>query len=150
MPKIDGHRYVGTGMPVDTAAWATRSVTDDLGGTMSENYIDLDPGAVSAAGQATAATSGQWSSWASRTETGLRQAAADAQEAVVTAAFEEHLTSWNPRMQALGTDADALGTNAVSASHTMLNADGSSAATLGQVGTAEQARGSALRRSIAL
>jgi hypothetical protein len=119
------------------------------GSTMSNSYVDVDTGAVTGAGRATAATSTQWAEWASRSETLLRQAAVDCQEPIVTGALEGHLSEWNPRMQRLAGNADALGTNAVSAAHVMLNADSTSAATLGRQSATEQTVGSHLRRPIA-
>jgi hypothetical protein len=117
---------------------------------MPESYVDLQPETVTVAGRATAATSTQWSQWAGRTETLLRNAGADAHESVITAAVEEHLATWNPRMKGLATNADALGTNAVSATQVMLGADGTSTTTLNQQEALERRHGSSLRRPISL
>jgi hypothetical protein len=113
------------------------------------DYIDLDSDLVANSGRATAATSTQWEHWASRTETLLRNAAADSHEPVVNSAFEEHLSQWNPRMKRLASNADALGTNAVSAARTMDGADTFSASMImQQVGEAIADAASHLRREI--
>lgn len=117
---------------------------------MAEDYVALSPEAVSAAGRGTAATATQWAQWASQVGGSLRDAAAQAQEPTVTAAFEEHLSTWNPRVNALATDADALGTNAVSAATVMLNADSTANSVLGCQAATEQAGTTHLRRPIAV
>jgi hypothetical protein len=112
-------------------------------------FLDVEPDAVSAAGRNTAGTSTQWGEWASRVETGLRTAAVEAHESVVTAAIEEHLSAWNPRLHGMATNADALGRNAVSASNVVSNADGESAAMLGQQGALAYGTAGHLSRPIA-
>lgn len=97
---------------------------------MADGYFDVYPEAVATAGSRTAATSGGWAAWASQVETLLRNAAADAREPVVTSAIEDHLSRWNPRLQGLAANADALGTNAASAAYVVANADIASAAAL--------------------
>ena len=102
-------------------------------------FLDLDPEVVAAGGRSTAATSTQWGEWASRVENRLREAGSEAQEAVVTAALEEHLSAWNTRMKGMASNADALGGNAVAASNVMVNADGAGTTTLH--GTAARTHG---------
>lgn len=94
------------------------------------DFLDLDPGTVATAGHSTAATSTEWQAWGSRVETLLRTAATDAQQPVVTSAFEEHLATWNPRIHGAAHNAEALGTNATSASTVMVNTDGTSSTRL--------------------
>jgi hypothetical protein len=117
---------------------------------MSEDYVALDPDAVRAAGRGTAGTAREWAQWAAQVQGSLRDAAAQSQEPVVSAAFEEHLSTWNLRINALATDADALGTNAVSGANVMANADSTSTAVLGGQATTEHTTTTHLRRPIAV
>ena len=115
---------------------------------MSEGFIDLDPGAVSSAGRNTAATSGEWSSWAGQAEGLLRDAAGGAKESVVSAAFEGYVSTWNPALQGIARQVDAMGTNAASASTVMTGADHDSAGLLGQHGSTVAGQASHLSRPI--
>jgi hypothetical protein len=111
-------------------------------------HIDLDPDVVSAAGRRTSATSSTWEQWASQSENLLRNAAADAQDAAFTSALEGYLSDLNPAMHGVAKQVDALGTNTVSASNHVANADTMSATLLGQQGQRDDSLGSALRRPI--
>ena len=58
---------------------------------MSFHYLDTTPDAVSSSGRNTAATSSDWSGWASHSETMLRNTAGGARSTKVTNAGLEHL-----------------------------------------------------------
>lgn len=90
---------------------------------MPPHFLDVDPEAVAAAGSRTAATAGDWSAWAVRVETLLRDVAAGAADAVVTGDVEAHVSTLNPRLHRLAADAEALGINATSAAHVIVNID---------------------------
>lgn len=95
------------------------------------SYIDLYPDPVAASGRSTAATSQDWAAWAGRSEAALRTAADGAQDPVVRGAFEEYLSALNPTIHGIVSSAEAQGGNAVSAAHTMVDADHQSAGALG-------------------
>lgn len=112
------------------------------------DYVDLSPGAVTAAGTRTAATSSDWAGWAGRSESTLRNAAGGARQARVTNAFETYLSRWNPTLRGLALRVDGLGTNAVSASNTMDGADGEGATILQTETSTAQTQATHLRRPI--
>ncbi|GAA1663860.1 hypothetical protein [Fodinicola feengrottensis] len=116
---------------------------------MPARYLDVDPDAVGTAGRTTASTSTDWESWASHVDGQLRGAAEQASDPVVTPAFEDHLCTWNPRIQSMARNVDALGTNAVSASNVVANADSTSTTTLTTTGAAAHGLSSVLSRPIA-
>jgi hypothetical protein len=115
---------------------------------MSATYFDLDPNAVAAAGRATSATASTWAAWANRSETVLRNCAEDVQEGSLSSAIEGFVSDLNPVLKALAKRVDALGTNTVSAAHTMANSDTASTAVLGQQGQRTDDHTRALRRPI--
>ena len=115
---------------------------------MPADYLDVDPDAVGTAGRTTANTSTHWGSWAGHVDGQLRNAAAEANDPVVTAAFEDHLSTWNPRIQGMATNADALGTNAASAANVVVNADSGATATLNGTGSTIQGLTTQLSRPI--
>ena len=102
---------------------------------MPPDFLDVDPETVAAAGSRTAATGGDWSAWAARVETLLRDAAAGAGDAVVTADVEGHVSALNPRLHRLAADAEALGINATSAAYVVVNTDLTAADTLRSTGS---------------
>jgi hypothetical protein len=112
------------------------------------DYVDVDPEAVHYGGRTTAGTSTHWAQWATGLEDKLRHAASDSQEPVVTAAFQEHLSMWNPRMKGMAGNADALGTNAASAGNTVVNADYTSTTTLNAQGSLVHTNATNLHRPI--
>lgn len=112
------------------------------------SYVALNPEAVVAAGQATAATAGSWEAWAGASETALRNSADSALDPVVTPAIEGFLAAINPTMKGMAPRADTLGGNATSASHTMSNGDSESASQLTAYGSQVQAQASVLSRPI--
>lgn len=115
---------------------------------MSEGFVDLDPGAVHGAGNNTAATSGEWRGWASRAEGLLRSAVGSARESVVSSALEGYASTWNPSLHGVARNADALGSNAASASVVMTGADGAANTLLSQHGGTVQGHTSHLSRPI--
>ncbi len=116
---------------------------------MPNDYIDIDPVAVTTAGRGTAALATDWSGWASRVESTLRTAAGQAAEAVLGAAVEEHLATWNPRLHGMAADTTALGGNAVCAATVVTNADTDSAGVLGRQAGTEHVLTTVLSRPIA-
>jgi len=115
---------------------------------MPGDYLDVDTDAVASAGNATAGTSGEWSGWASQVATQLRGAASSASESEVSSAIEGFLSMWNPRLQGLAANAEALGINAASASHAVVNADGTSTGMLNQVAATDYGSCPVLSRPI--
>jgi hypothetical protein len=114
----------------------------------ASDYLDVDPEGVAGAGRRTAATSSNWASWASRSESLLRDTASGARSATVTGAFEGYLSSWNPAMRSLAVRAENLGTNAVSGAAVVSGADNEGAAVLGSQTAAGQAQTSYLSRPV--
>lgn len=95
------------------------------------SYFDLNPNAVAVSGRNTAATAQDWTAWAGRSEAALRNAADGARDPVVQGAFEEYLSALNPTIQGIVSSAEAQGSNAFSAAHTMVDADHQSVGALG-------------------
>ncbi|GAA1667826.1 hypothetical protein [Fodinicola feengrottensis] len=95
-------------------------------------YYDVHPEPVISAGTNTAATSADWQTWAHQSETALRGAASGAADATVGGAFEDYLSSWNPKLQGIAKQAEAQGVNATSAANVVVGADGQSATLLNQ------------------
>lgn len=112
------------------------------------SFVELNPENVVAAGNATAATAGEWEAWAGASESALRTSASSAMDPVVTPAIEGFLASINPAMKSMAPRANNLGVNATSASHTMSNSDGESTQLLSSHGDTVQAQSSALSRPI--
>jgi hypothetical protein len=115
---------------------------------MAHGFLDLIPDLVASAGRATASTSTQWAAWAGNAGTQLRSAAFSAGDAVVSAAFEEYLSTWNPQLHALAAQIETLGGNTVSGAGTVDAADADSNTLLGQQMSMENATGSWLNRPI--
>jgi hypothetical protein len=115
---------------------------------MADGFLDLIPDLVTGAGRATASTSTQWATWAGHAETQLRGAVLSADDAVVSAAFEEYLSTWNPRLQSLAAQVETLGGNTASGAGTVDAADADSTTLLGQQMSMENATGSWLNRPI--
>lgn len=111
-------------------------------------YLDVDTDVVASAGRTTAGTSTNWESWAGHVDGQLRNAAAQSNDPVVTAAFENHLSTWNPKIQGMAKNANALGTNATSAANVVTNADSGANAALSTTGTSANGMTSMLRRPI--
>lgn len=112
------------------------------------SFIELNPEVVASAGQATAATAGEWEAWAGASETALRNSADSALDPVVTPAIEGFLAAINPKLKGMAPQADALGVNATSASHTMSNSDSESTGQLTAYGSQVQGQASVLSRPI--
>lgn len=115
---------------------------------MADVFLDLITDLVTGAGRATASTSTEWAAWANHAETQLRTAASSASDAVVTAAFEDYLSTWNPQLQRLAAQVEALGGNTVSGAGAVEAADADSNTVLGQQMSMENATGSWLNRPI--
>lgn len=115
---------------------------------MPDDYLELPPEVVAAAGQRTATTGGAWSGWASQVGTRLRLAAADARDTTVTGLVEGHLSTLQPRLHRLAGNAEALGTNATAASVVVADADATSATVLRGHTDAAATAGSLLRRPV--
>lgn len=99
---------------------------------MPDDFVELTPDLVINAGRQTAATAGQWSGWASRVGSLLREAAGSARDPVVTAAIEEHLSTVHPWLYRLAANIEALGGNASSAGSVLVDADQDGAARFGR------------------
>lgn len=99
---------------------------------MPDEFVELAPDLVISAGRQTVVTAGQWSGWASRVGTLLREAAGSANDAVVTAAIEEHLSTVHPWLHQLAANTETLGGNASSAAYVLVGADDDGAARFGQ------------------
>jgi hypothetical protein len=99
---------------------------------MPDDFVELEPDTVATAGRQTAATSGEWSGWASQVGALLRGAGGSASDAVVSSLIEDHLTTLNPWLHQLAADTEALGGNATSASYVVADGDGSCAVDLGR------------------
>jgi hypothetical protein len=112
------------------------------------SYLDVDPEAVATAGRRTAATASTWEVWASRSDSVLRDCATEARDSTVSAAIEGYLSSLNPTLKALAKQVDTVGTNTVSAAHSVQNSDTEAAALLDQQGHHVDHLTSALRRPI--
>lgn len=112
------------------------------------SFLDVNTDVVGAAGANTAGTAESWRSWATQADTAFREAAVAVREAVVTSAVEGYASDWNPRLQGLATQIDALGRNTTSASNVVVSADGTSTTLLNQQGGVTTATGSQLNRPI--
>jgi uncharacterized protein YukE len=112
------------------------------------SHLEVDPGAVAAAGNRTAATASDWESWAGRAEAVLRDCAGDVQDSTVGAAVEGYLAQLNPAMKSVARQVDALGTNTVSAANTVQNSDTQANDLLRGQGHTTDAATSALTRPI--
>ncbi|HEX6683474.1 MAG TPA: hypothetical protein VF062_11790 [Candidatus Limnocylindrales bacterium] len=112
------------------------------------SHLEVDPGAVAAAGNRTSATSSDWEAWASRSETVLRGCASDVQDSTFGAALEGYLAQLNPAMKSVARQVDALGANTVSAANTVANSDTAASDLLRRQGHTTDAATSALRRPI--
>ncbi|WP_436532175.1 hypothetical protein [Actinoplanes sp. HUAS TT8] len=117
---------------------------------MADNYVDLHPPVVVAAGTSTAGTSTEWQSWGTQADTTLRETSAQVGDAVLSLAVENYTTSWNPRIQGVAVQVDALGVNTRTAANTMTSADGDAVNALMPVGAAASTQGSVLSRPIAV
>jgi uncharacterized protein YukE len=118
---------------------------------MGADYLDLDPTAVAGAGNSTAATSGNWQSWGHEADTSFHEAASVVHDGGLSAAFGSYAATWNPRIQGLAIQVDALGRNTTSAANTMVNADGTATAQQRPVlDTVATGNRSALSRPISL
>lgn len=116
---------------------------------MPEDFLDVDPEAVAAAGGRTAAGATDWAAWAGRVETLLRDAATGANDSTVSAAVEQHLSALNPQLHQLAANTEALGTNATSAACVVSDADQTGATELGRLAGTWQPLTSWLTRPIA-
>lgn len=112
------------------------------------SHLEVDTGAVAAAGNRTAATAPTWEAWANRSESVLRDCASDVRDSTFGAALEGYLGRLNPAMQSVARQVDALGTKTVSAANTVSNSDTEANSLLRQQGHSTDAAASALRRPI--
>jgi hypothetical protein len=119
----------------------------DRGIAMS-NDIDLHPDITASSGHATAATSGDWASWAQQAKTAFSNAAADVKDATVSDAVESYGSNLNGTLTSVAHDVDALGRNTVSATNAMTNSDADSTSTLNRQGSANDSFHSLLSRPI--
>jgi hypothetical protein len=112
------------------------------------SHLEVDTGAVAAAGNRTAATASTWESWANRSESVLRGCASDVQDSTFSAALEGYLAQLNPALKSVARQVDALGANTVSAANTVSNSDTTANDLLRQQGHITDAAASALTRPI--
>ncbi len=112
------------------------------------SFFDVNPDAVASAGRSTSATASSWESWANKSENLLRNAASDAHDSTFSAALEGYLSQLNPTMHSVGKEVDAVGTNTVSAAHTVTNSDTEASHQLSQHGRHLDHEASTLRRPI--
>ena len=117
---------------------------------MADNFVDLHPPVVVAAGTGTANTAGEWQSWGHQSDTAFHEASAQVRDAVLSQAVETYASSWNPRIQGVAVQVDALGRNTRSAANTMTGADGDAVTALLPVGNVAERQGSVLRRPISV
>lgn len=111
-------------------------------------YLDVQTDTVAASGRYTAATAGDWQSWGHAADTALREAATVVADATVSSAVEGYAADWNPKIQSLAIQVDALGHNTTSASNVVVNADHDANALLTGLGARDAGLGGHLRRPI--
>jgi hypothetical protein len=115
---------------------------------MSGSFLDLIPEAVVSAGRSTAMTAADWAAWAGRSQTMLQEAAGGSRSAKLGAAFEGYLSRWQPSLQSMVIGTANLGANAITATATVVDADGEGAGILGAHAATVQAQASRLARPI--
>lgn len=111
-------------------------------------HLEVETTVVADAGSRTAATSTEWQSLGSDVKAGLSEAASAVRDSVVGAALEDFGADWNPKVEQIAQQVDVVGSNAVSAAHTVHNADVDSTTLLNAHGHETEATGSALSRPI--
>jgi uncharacterized protein YukE len=112
------------------------------------SYLDVDTEAVAGSGSATSATSAEWQALGADVKSTLTEASTAVRDAAVGGALENFGADWNPKVEQIAQQVDTVGNNAVSASHTVHNADADSSTVLTAQGHETEATGTALRRPI--
>lgn len=111
-------------------------------------FIDIHPDVVFGAGRATAATSDEWSAWAGRAESLLRDVAGGTGDDALDAAFGDYVASWNPTLHSAAPRAFALGNNACGGAGLVSEGDDDGAHTIGAFGASVEQTTRALSRPI--
>jgi hypothetical protein len=112
------------------------------------SYYEIDTEGVYGSGQATAAHTPDAAALASQYLNALENAHGTVHHATVVAAVGRYRDNWQPRVNEVAPQVDALGTNTSSSATIIATSDQDSTTLLGQHGATTEAQSDPLRRPI--
>lgn len=112
------------------------------------DFIDVNIGVVTKAGENTAASSTEWSTWGDRIRSAFDLSRSDVRDDTVRASLETYGSDVEQGARTVASQVEALGHDTTSAAHTVDNADAEAADALARQGQAGDRQADVLRRPI--